>query len=92
ETSRLHFRQHTEEQCALHNSPEARDDPTLWHVTPEGQETFLWNSSRAESKQLLALGGGASELEEVSDDVVFSPKWWAQGEFTTYNQRQATGY
>ncbi|CAM9786668.1 unnamed protein product, partial [Ectocarpus sp. 8 AP-2014] len=29
---RFHFRQHTEEQCALHNSPEARDDPTLWHV------------------------------------------------------------
>ena len=46
---RFYFRAHTEEECAIHNSPEARDDPTLWHVTEEGQETFLWNSSRAES-------------------------------------------
>ncbi|CAN0266861.1 unnamed protein product, partial [Ectocarpus sp. 12 AP-2014] len=56
ETSRFQFRQHTEEQCALHNSPEARDDPTLWHVTPEGQETFLWNCSRAESNNSWLSG------------------------------------
>ncbi|CAM9258483.1 unnamed protein product, partial [Ectocarpus sp. 13 AM-2016] len=58
ETSRFHFRQHTEEQCALHNSPEARDDPTLWDVTPEGQETFLWSSSRAESNNSWLSEGG----------------------------------
>ncbi|CAM9421330.1 unnamed protein product [Ectocarpus sp. 6 AP-2014] len=59
ETSRFHFHQHTEEQCAPHNSSsEARDDPTLWHVTPEGQETLLWNSSRAESNNSWLSEGG----------------------------------
>ncbi|CAM9600560.1 unnamed protein product [Ectocarpus fasciculatus] len=57
---RFHFRQHTEEHCALHNSPEARDDPTLWDVTPEGEETFLWNSSRAESNNSWLSGFGQS--------------------------------
>ncbi|CAM9874066.1 unnamed protein product, partial [Ectocarpus sp. 12 AP-2014] len=58
ETSRFHFRHHTEQQFALHNSSKARDDPTLWHVTPEGQETFLWNSSRAESNYSWLSEGG----------------------------------
>ncbi|CAN0154582.1 unnamed protein product, partial [Hapterophycus canaliculatus] len=35
--------------CAIFSSPEARDDPALWHITDEGEERFLWNSCRAES-------------------------------------------
>ncbi|CAN0400645.1 unnamed protein product, partial [Hapterophycus canaliculatus] len=35
--------------CAIFCSPEARDDPALWQITDEGEEIFLWNSSRAES-------------------------------------------
>ena len=40
----------------MFNSPEARDDPALWDVAGDGEETFLWNSSRADSSNAWLHG------------------------------------
>ena len=67
--------------CAIFNRPEARDDPTLWRTTPEGEEEFLWNSSRAESNNSWLEGNATPWLhfyDSASAPLPLSCLDWAR--------------
>ena len=59
---RFNFRGHSEADCAIFCSPEARDNPTLLSVDDDGNECFLWNNAMAESRNSWTHSMHASRI------------------------------